>query len=97
MTSKKTRKQLQPEDFLDRIQYQDSVEVIGTAIHVLGNRANSIMSAADVLKLYLLENEELELSRDKLERMLDIILNNTEEVANVLKALGQYQNEQFDK
>lgn len=86
------------QDYLGKIEELSPQEVIGAAVHTIGNRANSIMGAADLLRMYLADIEALPCEqRQQLERLLDMIGNNTQDIANVLDALGDYNVAQIER
>ena len=80
---------VEKDDYLARLEHQTPYEVIDTAIHTLGNRTNSIMNAADLLRMHFGDGG-IELSDEKVQRMLEMISDNVQDIVHVLDALAEY-------
>lgn len=82
-------KRITSDEYFNELDLLSADQAINKAIHTMGNRLNSISNATDMLAFYL-EGDDRVSSKEQIDRMVEIVMNNTQDMAEILNALGMY-------
>ncbi|MEL6270134.1 MAG: hypothetical protein AAFV33_23740, partial [Chloroflexota bacterium] len=77
------------EDYYDKLHLLSPQKALSISIHTIGNHVNSIGNATELLRMYLEDRDNLP-PQEQIDRILEILANNTQDLAEVLSAMGKY-------